>query len=119
MSEILRIFIASPPPSETLTAQSTHVAFVAYIARRMEDVKKFSNLNIFLSHFFSFAHDPKIADNCWNEALGEDPRWTQQSRYESSLEIKLLFFLLGFSLSYQGDVERGVGLFIYACMGGF
>lgn len=78
----------------------------------MEYVKKFSNLNIFLSHFFH-----KIAGNCWDEALAEDPRWATQQRFESSLEIKLLFPPLSLLADRVDGV--GVGLFIYACMGEF
>lgn len=76
-------------------------------ARRMDYVKKFSNLNIFL---ISPRFLVKIADNCRDKALEQDPRWTQQ-RYESSLEIKLLFFL---SISH-GDLNGCGGcLFMHA-----
>jgi hypothetical protein len=71
-------------------------------------VKKFSNLNILLS-LPTF----KIADNCWNEATAENPRWTPERYDESSLEIKLLFPFFPF------HSLEGVGLFIYACMGAF
>lgn len=99
VSEISNIFIASPRP---------HMSSLFEATMRVENVKKFSNLNIFLS-IFPFA-PLKIVGNCWNEALAKNPRWTQKRYDEPSLEIKLLFSFLSFSLD-------GVGMFIYVCMG--
>lgn len=86
-------------------------SFFPIIRQRMEYVKKFSNLNIFLSHFIH-----KIADNCWNEALEQNPRWTHQQRQHESRLERLNCFVFSHPFILCGCLADrcGVCLFMHA-----